>query len=160
MPEPMVVQTEEHLINRWWQLMACVVAMMAIANLQYAWTLFTLPLTQRLHATLSAVQLGFTLFILAETWLVPVEGYLVDRLGAWRVVTAGGLLVGVSWVGSGLAASRVGERPRDDPAADVPVGRQRYALADGADRHLLADVPADDPSGLWGAHGDRATQAD
>jgi OFA family oxalate/formate antiporter-like MFS transporter len=101
----MVVQTEEHLINRWWQLVACVVAMMAIANLQYAWTLFTLPLTQRLHATLSAVQLAFTLFILAETWLVPIEGYLVDRLGAWRVVTAGGLLVGVSWVWAGLATS-------------------------------------------------------
>ncbi len=105
MPEPMVVQTEEHLINRWWQLVACVVAMMAIANLQYAWTLFTLPLTQRLHATLSAVQLAFTLFILAETWLVPIEGYLVDRLGAWRIVTAGGLLVGVSWVWAGLATS-------------------------------------------------------
>jgi len=66
--------------------------MMAIANLQYAWTLFTLPLTKSLNATLSAVQVAFTLFILAETWLVPFEGYLVDRLGANRVVTAGGLM--------------------------------------------------------------------
>jgi MFS transporter, OFA family, oxalate/formate antiporter len=105
MRAPLAVRTDGPVVNRWWQLVACIVAMMAIANLQYAWTLFTLPLTQRLHATLSAVQLAFTLFILAETWLVPVEGYLVDRLGAWRVVTAGGLLVGVSWVGSGLAAS-------------------------------------------------------
>jgi MFS transporter, OFA family, oxalate/formate antiporter len=105
MREPVVVNTDVQLVHRWWQLVACVVAMMAIANLQYAWTLFTLPLTQRLHATLSAVQLAFTLFILAETWLVPFEGYLVDRLGAWRIVTAGGLLVGLSWIGSGLAAS-------------------------------------------------------
>ena len=105
MREPLAVRTDGPLVNRWWQLVACLVAMMAIANLQYAWMLFTLSLTQRLHATLSAVHLAFTLFILAETWLVPVEGYLVDRLGAWRVVTAGGLLVGVSWVGSGLAAS-------------------------------------------------------
>jgi|SRR5882724_4777426 len=105
MREPLAVRTDGPLVNRWWQLVACLVAMMAIANLQYAWMLFTLSLTQRLHATLSAVHLAFTLFILAETWLVLVEGYLVDRLGAWRVVTAGGLLVGVSWVGSGLAAS-------------------------------------------------------
>jgi MFS transporter, OFA family, oxalate/formate antiporter len=83
-------------INRWWQLAACVVAMMAIANLQYAWTLFTIPLTKALNAKLSAVQIAFTVFILAETWLVPLEGYLVDRLGARLVVTAGGLLVGIS----------------------------------------------------------------
>jgi MFS family permease len=89
MRAPLAVRTDGPPVNRWWQLVACIVAMMAISNLQYAWTLFTLPLTQRLHATLSAVQLAFTLFILAETWLVPVEGYLVDRLGAWRVVTAG-----------------------------------------------------------------------
>ena len=92
-------------INRWWQLLASVVAMMSIANLQYAWTLFTLPLAESLNAKLSAVQLAFTLFILAETWLVPVEGYLIDRLGARWVVTAGGLLVALGWVGSGFAAS-------------------------------------------------------
>lgn len=92
-------------VNRWWQLCACIIAMMAIANLQYAWTLFTLPLTQALGATLSAVQVAFTLFVLTETWLVPFEGYLVDRFGAGRIVMAGGVLVGLSWVWSGLAHS-------------------------------------------------------
>jgi OFA family oxalate/formate antiporter-like MFS transporter len=92
-------------VNRWLQLAGCIAAMMAIANLQYAWTLFTVPLTQHLKATLSAVQLAFTLFILAETWLVPVEGYLIDKLGARAVVTVGGLLVGLGWIGSGLADS-------------------------------------------------------
>lgn len=89
--------------NRWIQLSACVLAMMAIANLQYAWTLFTLPLAESLGVRLSAVQLAFTLFILAETWLVPVEGYLIDRFGARRIVTLGGVLVGLGWIGSGLA---------------------------------------------------------
>src|SRR5438874_6842443 len=64
-------------VSRWGQLVACLAAMMAIANLQYAWTLFTLPLTQGLGATLAAIQVAFTLFVLAETWLVPFEGYLV-----------------------------------------------------------------------------------
>jgi len=92
-------------MNRWGQLVACIVAMMAIANLQYAWTLFTIPLTRGLQATLSAVQIAFTLFVLAETWLVPFEGYLIDRVGARLVVTAGGVLVGISWIGAGLAHS-------------------------------------------------------
>ena len=92
-------------VNRWLQLAAAVIAMMAIANLQYAWTLFTLPLSEALGARLSAIQLTFTLFILAETWLVPVEGYLIDRFGARAVVTIGGVLVAMGWVGSGYAQS-------------------------------------------------------
>lgn len=95
-------------MNRWLQLGACIIGMMAIANLQYAWTLFTVPLTASLQATLSAVQLAFTLFILAETWLVPVEGYLIDSLGPRRVVSVGGLLVGAGWIGSGFAESLAG----------------------------------------------------
>jgi OFA family oxalate/formate antiporter-like MFS transporter len=95
----------DRVVNRWLQLVACVIAMMAIANLQYAWTLFTIPLTESLQATLPAVQLAFTLFILAETWLVPVEGYLIDRLGARSVVSVGGLLVAAGWIGSSFANS-------------------------------------------------------
>ena len=49
--------------NRWIQLLAGIVAMMAIANLQYAWTLFTKPLTTSLHATLAVVQVAFAAFI-------------------------------------------------------------------------------------------------
>jgi len=91
--------------RRGWRLGACVIGMMAIANLQYAWTLFTVPLTKSFNAKLSAVQFAFTLFILTETWLVPFEGYLVDKLSARGVVTAGGVLVGLSWICSGLTAS-------------------------------------------------------
>ena len=97
--------TDVRVVNRWVQLTAAVVAMMAIANLQYAWTLFTIPLAEALKAKLSAVQVAFTVFVLAETWLVPVEGYLIDRFGARAVVTLGGVLVGLGWVGSGFAHS-------------------------------------------------------
>ena len=92
-------------INRWWQLVAAVVAMMAIANLQYAWTLFTTPLTQSLTATLAAVQVAFAAFVLAETWLVPFEGALVDRFGPRAIIMVGGVLVGLGWIGAGLAHS-------------------------------------------------------
>lgn len=98
----------QRVVNRWIQLVAGIVAMMAIANLQYAWTLFTGPLTQSLHATLAAVQVAFSTFILAETWLVPFEGYLVDRLGPRLMLVTGGVLVGVGWVGAGHATTVTG----------------------------------------------------
>ncbi len=97
--------TEPRVVNRWVQMIAGVIAMMAIANLQYAWTLFTKPLTQSLHATLAAVQVAFAAFIIAETWLVPFEGYLIDRLGPRKVIAIGGVLVGLGWIGSGYAQS-------------------------------------------------------
>ncbi len=89
--------------NRWVQLIAGIVAMMAIANLQYAWTLFTKPIQAHLHVTLVAVQWTFTLFIALETWLVPFEGYLVDRIGPRLMLGAGSILVALGWIGSGYA---------------------------------------------------------
>ncbi len=91
--------------NRWVQLAAGVVAMMAVANLQYAWTLFTKPLQGHLHVTLTAIQWTFALFIALETWLVPFEGYLVDRVGPRLMLGMGGLMVGAGWLGSGYAES-------------------------------------------------------
>ncbi len=79
--------------------------MMAIANLQYAWTLFTKPIQNHLHVSLVAVQWTFTLFIALETWLVPFEGYLVDRIGPRFMLGIGSILVAVGWVGSGYAES-------------------------------------------------------
>ena len=89
--------------NRWVQLMAGIVAMMAIANLQYAWTLFTKPMQSHLHVTLTAIQGIFSLFIILETWLVPFEGYLIDRIGPRLMLGVGGILVGLGWVFSGEA---------------------------------------------------------
>ena len=96
---------QPRVVNRWIQLIAGVIAMMAIANLQYAWTLFTKPLTSSLHASLAVIQVAFSTFILAETWLVPFEGYLVDRVGPRLMLAVGGVLVGLGWVGAGHAAT-------------------------------------------------------
>ncbi len=89
--------------NRWVQLIAGIIAMMAVANLQYAWTLFTSPLREHLHTTLPLVQLTFTIFILLETWLVPFEGALIDRIGPRLMLGIGGILVGAGWFGAGHA---------------------------------------------------------
>jgi len=93
------------IINRWAQLVAGIVAMMAIANLQYAWTLFTTPIQNHLHVSLVAVQWTFTLFVALETWLVPFEGYLVDIIGPRLMLGLGSIMVALGWVGSGRAES-------------------------------------------------------
>jgi MFS transporter, OFA family, oxalate/formate antiporter len=89
------------IVNRWVQLVAGIIAMMAIANLQYAWTLFTKPMQSHLHVSLAAIQGIFSLFILLETWLVPFEGYLVDRIGPRLMLGVGSILVGLGWILSG-----------------------------------------------------------
>jgi OFA family oxalate/formate antiporter-like MFS transporter len=87
--------------NRWVQLVAGIIAMMAIANLQYAWTLFTKPIQAHLHVSLVAVQWTITLFVALETWLVPFEGYLVDKIGPRFMLGVGAILVGLGWIGAG-----------------------------------------------------------
>jgi MFS transporter, OFA family, oxalate/formate antiporter len=91
------------IVNRWAQLIAGIVAMMAIANLQYAWTIFTKPIQAHLHVSLVAVQWTFTLFVALETWLVPFEGYLVDQIGPRFMLAIGSFMVGLGWIGSGWA---------------------------------------------------------
>jgi MFS transporter, OFA family, oxalate/formate antiporter len=82
----------------WIQLAAGVLGMVAIANLQYGWTLFVEPINKKFHWGQPAIQWAFTLFVLAETWLVPIEGYLVDRFGPRPMVALGGVLVGCAWM--------------------------------------------------------------
>jgi MFS transporter, OFA family, oxalate/formate antiporter len=82
----------------WVQLAAGVLGMVAIANLQYGWTLFVDPIEAKFHWGRPAIQVAFTLFVLAETWLLPIEGYLVDRFGPRRMVALGGVLVGCAWM--------------------------------------------------------------
>ena len=92
-------------LGRWWQLTLGVICMSMIANLQYGWTLFVNPIHDAHGWSLSAIQVAFTIFVLVETWLVPVEGYLVDRIGPKLVGAAAGILVALSWVINAYAQS-------------------------------------------------------
>lgn len=91
--------------KRWIQLIIGVVCMVMIANLQYGWTLFTTPIAQKYGWSLTAIQVSFTVFVLFETWLVPVEGWLVDRFGPKAITIIGGVLVGVGWALNSVADS-------------------------------------------------------
>ena len=91
--------------NRWWQLTIGIVCMSMIANLQYGWTLFVNPLHDKYQWTKAAIQIAFTIFVVTETWLVPIEGYLVDRFGPTLMVAGAGIMVGASWVLNSIADS-------------------------------------------------------
>jgi MFS transporter, OFA family, oxalate/formate antiporter len=91
--------------NRWVQLIVGIVGMVAIANLQYGWTLFVGPIDQKFQWGRAAIQVAFTLFVLAETWLVPLEAYFVDRYGPRFIVAVGGILVGLAWIVNATADS-------------------------------------------------------
>src|SRR4051812_5568028 len=82
---------------RWLQLLLGIGCMAMIANLQYGWTLFVNPIDAKYHWGRPSIQVAFTIFVLLETWLVPVEGYLVDRFGPRLVVLVGGILCGIAW---------------------------------------------------------------
>jgi OFA family oxalate/formate antiporter-like MFS transporter len=84
--------------SRWAQLVLGIVCMIMIANLQYGWTLFVLPISKAQGWGKPAIQVAFTIFVLCETWLLPLEGYVIDKIGPRLTVAAGGLLIGASWV--------------------------------------------------------------
>jgi len=79
--------------------------MVMIANLQYGWTLFVNPIDQKYHWGRAAIQVAFTIFVLTETWLVPVEGYLIDRFGPKLMIGGSGVLVAIAWVLNAYADS-------------------------------------------------------
>src|SRR5262245_2525439 len=91
--------------NRWFQLVASLVAMIMIANLQYAWTLFVVPLQTQTGWKLSDIQVAFTLFIVFQTWIQPLDGWLIDRLGPRWFISAAGLLCGLGWAGMGYTTT-------------------------------------------------------
>src|ERR1051326_7259607 len=93
---------------RWVQLGLGLIAMMAISSPQYVWTLFTKSFQDNLGATLAAVQVTFSLLIVLQTWLSPLQGYLVDRFGPRLLIALGCLLSGAGWVLSSTATSLLG----------------------------------------------------
>jgi MFS transporter, OFA family, oxalate/formate antiporter len=91
--------------QRWLQLTLGIVCMAMIANLQYGWTLFVNPIDAKYHWGRAAIQVAFSIFVLTETWLVPIEGWFVDRYGPKIVVLFGGVLVGIAWMMNSVASS-------------------------------------------------------
>jgi len=95
--------------TRWGYLAICVTCMVMIANLQYGWTLFVNPMHQAHGWSIASIQFAFAIFIALETWLTPIEGWIVDSLGPHRgpkiMVAFGGIAVALGWVINAYANS-------------------------------------------------------
>jgi MFS transporter, OFA family, oxalate/formate antiporter len=88
--------------RRWLYLALCVVGTIMIANLQYGWSVFVLPLQSTHHWAVADIQFAFTFFIALETWGTPLNGWIADRLGPHigprLVMGVGGLAAGLGWI--------------------------------------------------------------
>ena len=94
--------------TRWIQLGLGLIAMMSISSPQYVWTLFTKPLQEAVGAPLSAIQVTFTVVIVLQTFLSPLQGYLVDRFSARILIALGCLLSGLGWIAAAHATTLIG----------------------------------------------------
>ncbi len=94
--------------TRWIQLVLGLIAMMSISSPQYVWTLFTKSFQDNLHANLPAIQITFSIVIVLQTWLSPLQGYLVDKFGARLLIAIGCLMSGLGWVASAYVTSLTG----------------------------------------------------
>ena len=102
---PQAVEQRQPGSERWWQLVFGIICMSMIANLQYGWTLFVNPIQDKHQWGLPAIQVAFTIFVVVETWLVPAEGYMVDKFGPRIVGVISGVLVALAWVINAKATS-------------------------------------------------------
>src|ERR1700688_5029522 len=91
------------LASRWMQLTLGLICMMAISSPQYVWTLFTKPLMTQLGVSLTQIQVTFSIFIVLQTFLSPLQGYLIEKFGPRLLLATGAIMTGLSWVLSASA---------------------------------------------------------
>lgn len=94
--------------TRWTQLIVGVICMVATANIQYAWTLFVPEIQETYGWSRANIQIAFTVFVLVQTWLAPIEGYFIDKFGPRMMVAFGAILMGSSWVINSQATTLMG----------------------------------------------------
>src|SRR5665213_3117718 len=91
--------------DRWIQLGIGVVCMMAVANIQYSWTLFVPDLVKTFGWSRASLQSSFTIFIVTQVLSTPIVGSIIDRFGLRPVIMLGGLTAGLAWVTDSASAS-------------------------------------------------------
>jgi OFA family oxalate/formate antiporter-like MFS transporter len=93
---------------RWIQLAVGVVCMIATANIQYAWTLFVPEIQETFGWERASIQIAFTIFVLVQTWLAPIEGYFIDKFGPRLMVAFGAVFIALAWIMNSQATSLTG----------------------------------------------------
>jgi oxalate/formate antiporter len=97
-PSAQQTQATGFLGSRWMQLILGLICMTAISSPQYVWTLFTKPLMAQLGVSLTQLQVTFSIFVVLQTFLSPLQGYLIEKFGPKLLLAAGAIMTGLSWV--------------------------------------------------------------
>lgn len=84
--------------SRWVQLVLGLICMASISSPQYVWALFTKPMISAFHVGLPAIQVTFSMLILLQAFLSPLQGWLIGKFGPRLLLATGALLTGLSWV--------------------------------------------------------------
>ena len=90
---------------RWAQLVLGLIVMMSISSPQYTWALFTGSLLKEYGVALSTLQWAFSLLVIMQTFLSPLQANLVERFGARTLISAGAVMAGTSWILSAFATN-------------------------------------------------------
>lgn len=93
---------------RWMQLIVGLICMAMMANLQYGWTYFVGPMAKAHQWEVGSIQVAFSIFIALETWLTPLEGWIVDSIGVRGpkfMVAFGGIAAALGWFINSKATS-------------------------------------------------------
>jgi MFS transporter, OFA family, oxalate/formate antiporter len=85
---------------RWLQLLLGFIVMMTISSPQYVWTLFVPSFQKTTGSILSEVQWTITILIVLQTWLAPMQGFLVERFSPKLLIGLGALMSGAGWIAS------------------------------------------------------------
>jgi len=94
--------------TRWIQLVVGVICMIATANIQYAWTLFVPEIQTKFGWARAEIQIAFTIFVLVQTWLAPIEGHFIDKFGPRWMVAFGAIFIGLARISNSRAPTRPG----------------------------------------------------
>ena len=94
----------ERLPNRW-GIAAAAVCMQICLGAVYGWSVFKKPLMGAEHWSETAVQLNFTLAILFLGFGTIIGGLWQDKVGPRKVATVAGVIYGLGYMVSGIAAA-------------------------------------------------------
>lgn len=93
---------------RYVQLIIGILCMVAVANIQYSWTMFVPEIQKTYGWSRASIQTSFTIFVLIQTWATPILGAAIDRYGPRPVILLGGLAAGLAWIVNSHAATLTG----------------------------------------------------
>lgn len=96
-----VVQSKQ----RWVLLAGGIIVMMFISIYQYSWSVFASGLNTDFKWAMTTIQVAYTLYTYAATFVQPFSGWFADKFGPRTIAIIGGLLVAFGFLATSTITS-------------------------------------------------------